>query len=85
MIFNTEKVFEEFGQKVDEASRRTIKDAISVAKKTLEGDDIEALKNAFTDLQNSSHRLAEAMYADVYSEAAKADGGKPDGDKGKRQ
>ncbi|HVO30228.1 MAG TPA: molecular chaperone DnaK [bacterium] len=73
MVFNTEKVFEEFGAKVDEATRKAIKDALAHAKKTLEGDDIAALKDAFNELQNASHRLAEAMYADVYNEASKAD------------
>ncbi len=73
MIFNTEKVFDEFGSKVDDASRKAIKDALANAKKTLEGDDIAAMKDAFNELQNASHRLAEAMYADVYNEASKGE------------
>ncbi len=73
IIFTTEKALEEFGSKVDEATQREIKSVLAAAKKALEADDIKTIKAASEDVTRASHRLAEAMYADVYQEAAKAE------------
>ena len=40
-----------------------IEEAITKAKKALEGDDIDAIKKSQDELMNVSHKLAEAMYA----------------------
>ena len=73
ILFTTEKALEEFGSKIDDATKAEIKSTISEAKKALETDDMKVLKACFEDVTRASHRLAEAMYADVYAEAAKAD------------
>jgi len=63
MIYSVEKNIKEFGDKVDAAEKAKIEEAISKAKKTLEGENVEAIKKAQDDLMNVSHKLAEAMYA----------------------
>jgi molecular chaperone DnaK len=73
ILFTTEKALEEFGSKLDDSTRAEIKSTISDAKKAIESDDPKVLKTCFEDVTRASHRLAEAMYADVYAEAAKAD------------
>ncbi|PKN37975.1 MAG: molecular chaperone DnaK [Deltaproteobacteria bacterium HGW-Deltaproteobacteria-2] len=63
MIYSVEKNIKEFGDKVDAAEKAKIEEAITKAKKALEGDDIETIKKTQDELMNVSHKLAEAMYA----------------------
>jgi molecular chaperone DnaK len=63
LVYGVEKNIKEFGDKVDAAEKTKIEEAISLVKKSLEGDDIEAIKKAQEELMNLSHKLAEAMYA----------------------
>ncbi|PKN75303.1 MAG: molecular chaperone DnaK [Deltaproteobacteria bacterium HGW-Deltaproteobacteria-10] len=63
MIYSVEKNIKEFGDKIDAAEKTKIEEAITKAKKALEGDDIEAIKKTQEELTNVSHKLAEAMYA----------------------
>lgn len=63
MIYSVEKNIKEFGDKVDAAEKTKIEEAITSAKKALEGDDIDAIKKTQDELMNVSHKLAEAMYA----------------------
>jgi molecular chaperone DnaK len=63
MVYSVEKNIKEFGDKVDAAEKTKIEEAITKAKKALEGDDIDAIKKAQDELMTVSHKLAEAMYA----------------------
>ncbi|HNZ64962.1 MAG TPA: molecular chaperone DnaK [Smithella sp.] len=63
MIYSVEKNIKEFGDKIDAAEKSKIEEAITKAKKALEGDDIDAIKKTQDELMNVSHKLAEAMYA----------------------
>jgi len=63
MVYSVEKNIKEFGDKVDAAEKAKIEEALTKAKKALEGDDIEAIKKTQDALMNVSHKLAEAMYA----------------------
>ncbi len=63
MIYSVEKNIKEFGDKVDAAEKAKIEEAISKAKKALEGEDVDAIKKAQDELMTVSHKLAEAMYA----------------------
>jgi len=70
MIYSVEKNIKEFGDKIDASEKTKIENAIAVAKKALEGDDIDAIKKAQDDLTNASHKLAEAMYAKATAQQA---------------
>ena len=63
LVYGVEKNIKEFGDKVDAAEKTKIEEAIGLVKKSLEGDDVEAIKKAQEELMNLSHKLAEAMYA----------------------
>ena len=63
LVYGVEKNIKEFGDKVDAAEKTKIEEAMNAVKKSLEGDDIEAIKKAQEELMNLSHKLAEAMYA----------------------
>jgi molecular chaperone DnaK len=81
MIYSVEKNIKEFGDKVDAAEKAKIEEAISKAKKALEGEDVEAIKKAQDELMNVSHKLAEAMYA----KTAGGQGGPTAGDGAQQQ
>ena len=62
MVYMTEKSLKEYGDKVDASSRSAIEAAISKTKTAMEGNDTQAIKSAVQELQQASHKLAEAMY-----------------------
>jgi len=68
LIYSTEKSLKDHRSDVDEASAKNIDDALEKAKKVIEGDDLDAIKAVTDELTQSSHKLAEAMYAKVAKE-----------------
>jgi molecular chaperone DnaK len=63
MIYATEKSLKEVGDKVDDETKKKVETAIEAVRKSLEGDDAEAIKAATEELTQASHKLAEIMYA----------------------
>ena len=74
MIYTTEKSIKEAGDKVDEATKGNINQAIESLKKVMEGDDTEEIKKLTDELTQASHKLAEAMYAQASQQQAQAEG-----------
>jgi len=74
MIYTTEKSIKEAGDKVDDATKGNINQAIENLKKAMEGDDTEELKKLTDELTQASHKLAEAMYAQASQQQAQAEG-----------
>ncbi|MGH7253478.1 MAG: Hsp70 family protein, partial [Nitrospiraceae bacterium] len=62
LIYNTEKNLTEHGDKLGEADKNTIKDAIEAVRKAMEGNDPAAIESAVHTLTTASHKLAEEMY-----------------------
>ena len=62
LVYATEKTFEEHKDKLDAEPRAALETAIADAKKALEGEDAEAMERAGAQLEQASHKLAEAMY-----------------------
>jgi molecular chaperone DnaK len=62
LIYMTEKTLKEHGAKVDASVKSSIESAMSRTKTAMEGDDVNAIRSAMDELQQSSHKLAEAMY-----------------------
>ena len=61
-VYMTEKTLKEHGDKVDAGVRSTIEAAVTKTKTAMEGSDAAALRSAMEELQQASHKLAEAMY-----------------------
>ena len=74
MIYTTEKTIKEAGDKVDEATKGNINQAIENLKKAMEGDNTEDIKRLTDELTQASHKLAEAMYAQASQQQAQAEG-----------
>jgi molecular chaperone DnaK len=77
IIYTTEKSLKEYGDKIDAKDKQNIEDAISKAKKAMESNDADEIKSAQEELTQTSHKLAEAMYAKA-SQGAKASGAGPE-------
>ncbi len=75
LVYSVEKNIKEFGDKIDAAEKSRIEDAVAKVKKTLEGDDLDAIKKAQDELTSASHKLAEAMYAKSAGEGQAGGGG----------
>jgi len=63
LIYSTEKSLKEYGSDLDASVKDSIDEALKKAKEVLEGQDAEAMRKAAEQLSQSSHKLAEAMYA----------------------
>ncbi|MFO0773882.1 MAG: molecular chaperone DnaK [Nitrospiraceae bacterium] len=62
LIYSTEKNLAEHGDKIGEAEKTSITDAIAALKKAMEGTDPAAIQTATQTLTTASHKLAEEMY-----------------------
>jgi len=62
LVYSVEKTLSENREKVDALAVSDIEAAIATSKTALAGEDIDAMNNAFDQLQTASHKLAEALY-----------------------
>ncbi|MHC4453361.1 MAG: molecular chaperone DnaK, partial [Planctomycetota bacterium] len=62
VIYSTENTLKEHGDKVDEAEKGNINQALEKLKKAKDGDNVDEIKKAMDELQAASHKLSQAMY-----------------------
>jgi molecular chaperone DnaK len=62
LVYQTEKTLKDLGDKVPEATKTDVEEAVAEAKKALEGDDTDAIKSASEKLQQAAYKLAEIVY-----------------------
>jgi len=96
VIYSTENTLKEHGDKVDEADKDKINQGLEKLKKVKEEKNVEEIKKAVDELQESSHKLSQAMYeatakeqqaaagADASSEEPSDGEGSPDGKDSKK-
>jgi len=77
MVYSTEKLLKEHGDKIPAADKEAVEAAVAELKKIEGGEDLEAIKAAIKKVEESSHKLSEAMYK-AAAENAQA-GGAADG------
>src|ERR671919_777065 len=85
LIYSTEKSLKEYGSDVDATVKDNIDAALKKAKEALEGQDAQAMRAAAEQLSQSSHKLAEAMYAKASQQqqgTEQQSSGQPDGQPG---
>ncbi len=80
MIHSSEKNVKEFGDKISEEEKTAIEDAIKELRESLEGEDVDAIKEKTEALTQASMKLGEAMYKASQEEDAAAAG--PSGEDG---
>jgi len=69
LVHSSEKSLKEYGDKVSEADRGAIADAIAALKTAAEGDDVEAINAKTQTLAEVSMKLGQAMYEASQKEA----------------
>jgi molecular chaperone DnaK len=83
LVFQTEKLLKEQGDKVSDDERTKIEDALKALKDALAGADIEAVRRAHEALITASQEFAQRLYASAQQEqqaqAAGSSGGQSGG------
>ncbi|MCC3764622.1 molecular chaperone DnaK [Glycomyces sp. TRM65418] len=78
LVYQTEKLLAESGDKIPEDLKGRINDATGALKGALGGSDVEAIKTATEELSKVSQEAGQAMYAAAQAEQ----GSQPTGDTG---
>ncbi len=79
LVYTVEKSLKDVGDKISADDKSKVESALSAAKETLKGDDVDAMKKAAEDLRDSAAKLAEELYKKAAQEG-QADG--PEGGAG---
>ncbi|MBR7117012.1 MAG: molecular chaperone DnaK [Clostridia bacterium] len=74
LIYQTEKTLGELGDKVTDADKAPVNEAMDKLKKTLEGGDTEAIKADTEALQKAFYPIAEKIYAEAQAQQGGAEG-----------
>jgi molecular chaperone DnaK len=83
LVYTTEKTLKDNGAALDEATRKSIEDALAAAREKLESKDRDEINRTTEALMAASHKLAEMMYSKSRQGAgAQAGAGGPTGDDG---
>jgi molecular chaperone DnaK len=76
LAYQTERSLKEHRDKLDESEASTIEGRVMELRQALEGDDLAEIRAKMDALQESSHKLAEVLYAEAAQQAqASASGG----------
>jgi molecular chaperone DnaK len=73
IVYATEKAMSEMGDKVGDDVKSEVEEALESAKKALEGDDAELMREETTKLQEASYKVAQVAYQDAEAAAESAD------------
>jgi len=78
MIYSTEKLVKEHGDKVSAEEKAAVEAAVAELKKVQGSENPEEVQAAIKKVEESSHKLSEAMYK-AAAESAQSTGGQGDG------
>jgi molecular chaperone DnaK len=77
LVYQTERMLKEVGEKVTSEERQRVEGKLKELKDALGGDDIAKINRAIDELQQTSFKLAEAMYAKAGAGAGSPGSGSP--------
>jgi molecular chaperone DnaK len=75
LAYQTERSLKEHRDKLDESEASTIEGRVMELRQALEGDDLADIRAKMDALQEASHKLAEAVYAQAAQQAQASAGG----------
>jgi molecular chaperone DnaK len=78
LAYQTERTLKEHRDKLDESEASTIEGRVMELRQALEGDDLGEIRAKMDALQEASHKLAEAVYAEAAQQAQASGGGNGD-------
>ena len=73
LLYSTEKTMGELGDKLPEADKEKITAVSEQLRKSLEGDDPEAIRSDIEALTQASHKLAELLYSQTATNSSDSD------------
>ncbi|MEE8440478.1 MAG: molecular chaperone DnaK, partial [Spirochaetia bacterium] len=77
LIYSTEKSLSDFGDKITDDDRQSIRSAISELTTAMESNDSAAIKEKTEVLKQASYKLAEEVYKSTQPESEAADDAEP--------
>ena len=80
LAYQTERSLKEHREKLDEAEASTIEGRVMELRQVLESEDLGEIRAKTEALQESSHKLAEAVYAQATAQAQASAAGSGDSD-----
>jgi molecular chaperone DnaK len=75
LAYQSEKQLKDLGEKVPGDKKKPIEDAIAAVREALKGDDVDAIKRAYDDLQNKFQSVTEELYKQAAASASAAGAG----------
>jgi molecular chaperone DnaK len=81
LIYATEKLMKDVGDKVPEDLKKKIDDQVKVLRKSMESDDADSVKKETEKLQNLQNELSQKLYAQAGSGPGAGQGGPGTGGK----
>jgi molecular chaperone DnaK len=79
LLHQTEKFLADNGDKVPEDAKSNVEGPLADLKKALDGDDVDAIKDAAEKVATTSQALGAAMYANAGAAAGAGDAGESAG------
>ncbi len=83
LVHATEKQLEEHGDKIDEATKTAVQDAVAATKTALEGDDAEEINAKAQALTEAAMKMGQQIYEQEQAKAT--EGGETAGDSGSEE
>ena len=77
MCFQIEKLIKEHDDKLSDADKAPLEQAMAKTKQVAEGDDVQEIKSAINELEQASHALSKTLY-ETAGAAAGGPAGAPD-------
>ena len=74
MIYQSEKTVADFGDKLTEDEKNSVKTACDALREALKGDDTEAIKAKQEELQKAVYAISEKVYKEAQAAGATPDG-----------
>jgi molecular chaperone DnaK len=81
LVYQTERMLREVGEKISSDERQKVEAKLKELKAALSGEDVAKINRAVDELQQTSFKLAEAMYAKAGASGGKAPDGSASGSK----
>jgi len=69
LAYQCEKQLKELGDKLDGDKKKTVDDAIEKVREALKGDDVDAIKTAYDDLQAKFQEVSAELYKQAAAQA----------------
>ena len=79
LVYETEKMLNEHGDKLDEGSKTAVESSIQRVKEAEQGEDVAAIESAISGLEQAAQALAQHMQSAGGPEAGAAPEGQPAG------